>query len=472
MKRILHTRKAWTITAMTGVLLATLVVAATATLTGATAAPATTTTTPVAGDELASMLRGGRLYDNWYLELRHKPPKTSHSAYPASGKFAHAPQQNWRCAECHGWDYQGKEGIFSKGSEHYTGIKGIRGLFGADPQKVIAILRDDNHHFDEHLHDPELQDLAMFVTRGQVDVGQFVDRKTGLSKGNRKRHAAFYETVCINCHGRTGDEMSETMPLGRFSRESPYETLHKVLYGHPGAKMPAALVLGNDLVADTVAYLQELPLEEIQASIVRGGRLYDNWITETHRTPPKTPQPSYPSDKVLSDKPQDTWRCKECHGWDYKGKDGVYGTGDHATGIKGIRASEDASPSSVVMILKDKVHQYDTELSPLNLLDLANFVSKGQVDMDRYIDPATGKVKGDPTKYRSYYDAVCSRCHGQDGGRITNMVPLGFSANKDPWNAFHKVLNGHPDEEMTPMRSFDIQVSADIVALLQTLPAR
>ena len=23
----------------------------------------------------------------------------------------------------------------------------------------------------------------------------------------------------------------------------------------------------------------------------------------------------------------DTWRCKECHGWDYKGKDGAYAKG-------------------------------------------------------------------------------------------------------------------------------------------------
>ena len=32
----------------------------------------------------------------------------------------------------------------------------------------------------------------------------------------------------------------------------------------------------------------------------------------------------------------DTWRCKECHGWDYAGKDGAYGSGDHRTGIVGV----------------------------------------------------------------------------------------------------------------------------------------
>jgi len=24
---------------------------------------------------------------------------------------------------------------------------------------------------------------------------------------------------------------------------------------------------------------------------------------------------------------KDTWRCKECHGWDYMGVDGAYGSG-------------------------------------------------------------------------------------------------------------------------------------------------
>ncbi|MFN3075502.1 MAG: c-type cytochrome [Alphaproteobacteria bacterium] len=425
-----------------------------------------------AEDIQSTTLRGGRLYDNWYLETRKRAPKTAHPAYPADGAFARVPQQNWRCAECHGWDYAGRDGAFSKDSEHYTGIKGIRAMMGAAPAKVVAILKDKNHGFDEVLEDADLNDLAAFVTRGQVDVAQYVDRRTGLSRGNRRQHAAFYETVCVNCHGRDGAEMRQTMPLGRFSRESPYETLHKIFFGHPGAKMPASIVLGSQLVADTVAYLQELPSEEILASIVRGGRLYDNWISETRRTPPKYSHPAYPADRPLSNSPQDTWRCKECHGWDYMGRDGAYGSGTHATGIKGIRAMADASPSSIVTVLKGEKHQYGDELDALDLLDLANFVSKGQIAMDQFIDRATGKVKGDPTKYKSYYEAICSRCHGADGGKITNIQPIGQVARVDPWNTLHKILNGHPDEVMTPMRSFGPQVSADIVALLQALPAK
>ncbi|MEO5372874.1 MAG: hypothetical protein H7840_01200 [Alphaproteobacteria bacterium] len=420
----------------------------------------------------ASVLRGGRLYDNWALEIHKKAPKQAHPAYPAEGKFAHAPQQNWRCAECHGWDYEGRDGAFSKENEHFTGIKGIRGMVGADPAKVVALLKDKSHGYDEFLEDADLQDLAAFVSKGQVEVAQYIDRKTTLSRGNRKRHAAFFETVCINCHGRDGTEMRQTMPLGRFARENPYETLHKVFFGHPGAKMPSSVVLGTELVSDTVAYLQELPSEEILASIVRGGRLYDNWIGETRRTPPKAPHPTYPPGKEFSNSPQDTWRCKECHGWDYMGRDGVYGTGNRATGFKGIRALVDANPAAVVSILRDGKHRYDTELDPQDLLDLANFVSKGQIDMDKYIDRESRKVKGDPNRYKSYYEAICSRCHGADGTKITNISPLGHMARQNPWNALHKVLNGHPDEVMTPMRSFDTQISADIVALLQTLPAK
>lgn len=455
-------RKIWTRACLTGAVLAVAMVFG-----------AVPSSSVAAVDEVqASVLRGGRLYDNWYLETRKRAPKVAHPAYPADRNFARAPQQSWRCAECHGWDYEGKDGFFSKENEHYTGIKGIRGMVGADPAKVVAILKDKTHGYDELLDDSDLHDLSIFVTKGQVDVSQFIDRKTGRSRGNRKGHAAFYETVCINCHGRDGSEMRQTMPLGRLSRESPYETLHKTFFGHPGAKMPAAIVLGNELVADTVAYLQELPSEEILASIVRGGRLYDNWISESRRSAPKSTHPAYPAGKAMSKSPQDSWRCKECHGWDYMGREGTYAGGPHATGIKGIRGMVDASPAAIVTLLKNEKHQYDGELDPLDMLDLANFVSKGQVDMNQYIDRATGRAKGDPNKYKSYYEAICARCHGADGGKISNIQPLGHVARVDPWNALHKVLNGHPDEVMTPMRSFDVQVSVDIVALMQGLPVK
>ena len=422
-----------------------------------------------AEDQQASILRGGRLYDNWYLEDNKHALGASNPAYPSDKLLANQPAQNWRCVACHGWDGEGKDGGFSKDSPYYTGIKGIRSMAGAGPAKVAAILEDKNHGYKGILNDADVRDLALFVTKGQIDISQFIDRKTGLSKGNKKQHAAFYETVCANCHGSDGSEMRQTTPLGRFSRESPYEALHKIVFGHPGAKMPASILFGPDLVSDTLAFLQALPEEEILASIVRGGRLYDNWFSESGSTPPRGIHPSFNPGMALTNAQQaNTWRCKECHGWDYMGQTG----GLHLDAVKGIRSMAGAPPSAIIAVLKDGRHQYGSYLNPHELLDLANFVGKGQVDMDLFIDRKTGKAKGDPSKYKIYYEATCVRCHGEDGGKITSVPPIGEVARLDPWNALHKILNGHPDEAMTPMRSFDTQVSADIVAYLQTLTAR
>ena len=63
--------------------------------------------------------------------IEAKAPEQSHPLYPADGEYAAKPKANWRCKECHGWDYKGRDGAYAKGS-HYTGIKGIRQWAGGD----------------------------------------------------------------------------------------------------------------------------------------------------------------------------------------------------------------------------------------------------------------------------------------------------------------------------------------------------
>jgi len=69
--------------------------------------------------------------------------------------------------------------------------------------------------------------------------------------------------------------------------------------------------------------------------IARGGRLYDNWLAELEADTPKSSHPAYPAGGRM--KGPATWRCKECHGWDYRGNTGDYGRGLHYTGTKGVR---------------------------------------------------------------------------------------------------------------------------------------
>ena len=64
----------------------------------------------------------------------------------------------------------------------------------------------------------------------------------------------------------------------------------------------------------------------------------------------------------------------------------------------------------------------------------------------------------------------CAGCHGETGLEPKEMPPLGKLANKNPWEIIQKIQNGQPDEPMPAMRAFDLQVSVDILAYLQTLP--
>ncbi|MBF0158992.1 MAG: c-type cytochrome [Magnetococcales bacterium] len=209
-----------------------------------------------------------------------------------------------------------------------------------------------------------------------------------------------------------------------------------------------------------------------EAAIVRGGRLYDKWYEELDIEAPTVANPAYPASATHANDPKANWRCKECHGWDYKGRDGRYGSGKRATGIKGIQGMAGASPDTIVTILKDNNHAYTDKLSAKDRQDLALFVSRGQFDMDAVIDSGSGKPKsGDPTRGAVYYHTVCAQCHGDQGTKIKKMPPMGKVASENPWETLHKILNGEPGEGMPPLRAFtQIGAHLDILSYIQTLP--
>ena len=49
------------------------------------------------------------------------------------------------------------------------------------------------------------------------------------------------------------------------------------------------------------------------------------------------------------------------------------------------------------------------------------------------------------------------------------MRPLGQFARGNPWATLHRILNGHPDEEMPALRVLEPEILADILAYVQTL---
>jgi thiosulfate dehydrogenase len=153
------------------------------------------------------------------------------------------------------------------------------------------------------------------------------------------------------------------------------------------------------------------------------------------------------------------------------GADGAYASGKHHSGIKGVNGLMGGDPAKVVAVLKDPGHGYAGKLSDEDLQALALFVVRGTMDMDKYIDRATKKPKGDAGRGAAYYNTVCANCHGMDGLQPKEMKPFGKQMG-NPWEVMHKILNGQPDEQMPALRAFDPQVAADIMAHMTSLPTK
>ena len=209
--------------------------------------------------------------------------------------------------------------------------------------------------------------------------------------------------------------------------------------------------------------------------ITQGGLLYDNWYKQLGKSAPKETHPSYPA--AGKKKGTSTWRCKECHGWDYKGAMGAYSKGSHYTGISGIRNMTHAPLDRIAAILKDDTHRLGALISDEAMLALSHFVAHGQLDMDEYIDRASKKTTGDAQRGARIYQTTCVRCHGTDGKLINfktadNPEYIGTVAKANPWEALHKIRMGQPLVQMISMLAFDVQDHVDILAYAQTLPEK
>jgi len=225
--------------------------------------------------------------------------------------------------------------------------------------------------------------------------------------------------------------------------------------------------------------------------VSQGGRLYDKWWAEMGLPKPQITHPAYPV--AGKKKGADTWRCKECHGWDYRGKDGQYGKGSHFTGIKGIRTYDGGDAKAALKILTDSNHQYQRVLPPQALELLAVFAVKGQIDMDKYIDRQSGEIiVADLNRGRMLFNENCARCHDEDGryqnfsGNPAEPEYVGTVGSENPWEAWNKIRNGQPgsvmpmgpgmmgrwrhNEAMPTFRSFSVEDQLAILGYIRTLP--
>ncbi len=237
---------------------------------------------PAQGGDL---VRGAMLYDNWIALLDVTPPEGNMPLWDTQTTSTRSGADTWRCVSCHGWDYRGKDGAFSSGS-NYTGFPG---LFNKDAplsaETINAALTgkgNPQHDFSAYLDAASQADLALFIQSGLTDDAQFIDlvsRK--VIGGDQTKGKELYDGSCSSCHGADGQTLifrydSRDTSLGTLAITDPWRFLHKTRFGTPGTEMTIGYDLGWSAQdgRDVLLYAQTFPsgLEDSQPQPALSGR--------------------------------------------------------------------------------------------------------------------------------------------------------------------------------------------------------
>jgi len=237
-----------------------------------TISPTTTPTIPVTTD-IASIARGGAIYDLWWEVVEGTiEPVADNPMWSLQGTNTRSGGDTWRCKECHGWDYRGKDGAYSSGS-HYTGFTGVynAGTTKTKAQLLEILTGNGDYQCDfTFLGDDALLDLVNFLSEGLIYQPLYIDYNTKKAIGAdiEYGHDLFFWTCHMNCHGMSGQRLNFGSPeepeyVGTLANSNPWEVLHKIRFGNPGTPMPSAVANGwsiQDMV-DVLGYAQTLPTE-------------------------------------------------------------------------------------------------------------------------------------------------------------------------------------------------------------------
>ena len=270
------------------------------------------------------------------------------------------------------------------------------------------------------------------------------------------------------------------LPISRYVVSSGYTWLRAPRSA--AALLALSIVLGcGDGISRPDAYGR--------ASLTRGAKLFDNWQEVTGVTPAGD-NPNYSLTKGTA-KGAATWRCKECHGIDYRGVDGLYASGSHFTGVKGLLQAAGADPKTLFDAMRGQCLgptsvSAGSQLSDADVMDLAKFVREGVVDLTQYLDATAVGVPlaGDAAVGKVLYDDQCARCHGV-GGTSLNIdgTPghyVGTEATKNGYNLQHRIrfglaaVPGTLKQEMPAAVNFgwSMQDVMDVIVYSRTLPVK
>jgi thiosulfate dehydrogenase len=219
-----------------------------------------------------------------------------------------------------------------------------------------------------------------------------------------------------------------------------------------------------------------------ESSALRGGRLYVAWDQVTNLSSGvEGINPLWP--ESTPDQVPDvlTWRCVNCHGWDYKGSDGkTLRPVLRAEGYPGLFNFTAAPADDILPTLNgylDPGHDFSDYLSDEDMQDLAAFISSGLVVPELIADMESFQVQGVAGAGQQGFDEFCRSCHGAEGEKINlttveNPTYLGDVAWANPWRMAHTIRYGHVSAQVPAADQLGIPFSQqiDIAAFTQTLP--
>lgn len=456
----------------------------------------------------ADIIGGGLAYDKWWVANRGTTePLIDHPLWSTQTTNTRTGSVTWRCKECHGWDYLGKDGAYGPTNSHFTNFIGVMGAKAKDADEVFCTIKSlENHAFGDVMTDNNILDLTAFIvdsgsnSEGIIDYNVVLDSNNlstgdGSPDGPGNLDYASDTGGCgsTSCHDADGTKNAgNEFSIGDVALDNPWEFLHKIRYGQPGSNMPSGISDSNlnfqPQMVNILAYAQtQLPQQNpdggsaIEGDYIRGGMLYDNWPAMLTAEGSATAQPTITmplfelrTDKLVNTRSGlQTWRCKGCHGWDYQGKDGAYGdpTSSSFTGFTGVLAARNdpgVTESFLLSFLKNgytdnnniTYHKFTPYMTETDLIQLVSFIKEGVIDTDRYISATPiGAGKGDVVNGQFLYELntidakqtpSCSRCHALNGtGFDFDPDPVATEFLKDlaisnPWEVLHKIRFGEP----------------------------
>jgi mono/diheme cytochrome c family protein len=237
-----------------------------------------------------------------------------------------------------------------------------------------------------------------------------------------------------------------------------------------GAKATPAPTEAPVVTAAPVVTEAPTAAPELVGDAIRGGRLYNSWITESGADVPTELNPVWKASNAGDVSITSSWSCSKCHGYNYAG------TKDFA----GIIADAGKDPNEILAALKgstDPNHDFSSVMDDQTLTDLALFISSEMMDPSAVVVD-NKPVNGNVDNGKKLWDDTCTDCHGPEGLAI-NFSPdsapeYPFQVAENGPKILHKIRFGQPGVEKMPSgidNGWTNQDYADVIAFIQTQPS-